>query len=52
MIDHLQNLKLPDEIKTKLNNTELEINQARKKIMESIDPLQGVKLDKKLLGTQ
>jgi|LakMenE18May11ns_1017448.scaffolds.fasta_scaffold5853458_1 hypothetical protein len=52
MIDHLQNLKLPDEIKTKLNNTELEINQARKKIMESIDPLQGVEINEALLGTQ
>jgi hypothetical protein len=52
MMDHLQNLKLPDEIKTKLNNTDSEINQARKNIMESIDPLQGVKLDKKLLRTQ
>jgi hypothetical protein len=51
-MDHLKNLKLPEGILKKINNTEREINEAREKIMESIDPHKGVELNNTLLETQ
>ena len=51
-MDHLEHLKLPEQILKKINNTEHEINQAREKIMESIDPHRGVELNNTLSETQ